>query len=31
LGVTASFSIILSALALLSLSWRRSRRAPTAA
>ncbi len=31
LGVTASFSIILSARALLSLPWRRSRRASTAA
>jgi hypothetical protein len=31
LGVTASFSIILSALALLSLPWRRARRASTAA
>ena len=31
LGVTATFSIILSASALLSLPWRRSRRAPTAA
>jgi len=31
LGVTATFSLILSASALLSLSWRRSRRASTAA
>ena len=31
LGITATFSIILSARALLSLPWRRSRRAPTAA
>ena len=31
LGVTATFSIILSARALLSLPWRRSRRASTAA
>ena len=31
LGVTATFSIILSASALLSLPWRRSRRASTAA
>ena len=30
LGVTATFSVILSARALLSLPWRRSRRAPTA-
>ena len=31
LGITATFSIILSARALLSLPWRRSRRASTAA
>jgi hypothetical protein len=31
LGVTATFSVILSARALLSLPWRRSRRASTAA
>ena len=31
LGITATFSIILSARALLSLPWRRSRTAPTAA
>ena len=31
LGITATFSIILSASALLSLPWRRSRRASTAA
>jgi hypothetical protein len=31
LGITATFSIILSARALLSLPWRRSRPAPTAA
>jgi len=31
LGITSTFSIILSARALLSLPWRRSRRAPTAA
>ena len=31
LGITAMFSLILSASALLSLPWRRSRRAPTAA
>ena len=31
LGITATFSIILSALALLRLPWRRSRRASTAA
>ena len=31
LGVTALFSVILSARALLSLPWRRSRRASTAA
>ena len=31
LGITATFSLILSAGALLSLPWRRSRRAPTAA
>jgi len=31
LGITATFSIILSGSALLSLPWRRSRRAPTAA
>jgi hypothetical protein len=31
LGITAAFSIILSACALLSLPWRRSRRASTAA
>jgi hypothetical protein len=31
LGVTATFSIVLSVRALLSLPWRRNRRAPTAA
>jgi hypothetical protein len=31
MGITATFSIILSARALLSLPWRRSRRASTAA
>jgi hypothetical protein len=31
LGITATFSLILSASALLSLPWRRSRRASTAA
>ena len=31
LGITATFSVILSASALLSLPWRRSRRAPPAA
>ena len=31
LGITATFSVILSASALLSLPWRRSRRTPTAA
>ena len=31
LGIIGTFSVILSASALLSLPWRRSRRAPTAA